>query len=121
MSMTPVTAETDDGEQLRRAYKQHRKSTRGRGHEPDKSEWTAFRACEKRFKSKFPPPSLDDVLDLTALVSDDAKMAQFNRRGTRTAVAANEVRTTPSTDRPRRAFTLPRIPGWSHLDVAHPS
>lgn len=30
------------------------------------SEWTPFRAAEKRFKVRFPPPDLTDVLDLAS-------------------------------------------------------
>jgi len=30
------------------------------------SEWTPFRAAEKRFKARFPLPDLTDVLDLSS-------------------------------------------------------
>ena len=56
----------------KRARRKYNKSTK---HRPDtvESEWTPFRAAEKRFKSRFPPPDLTlDVLDL-AIEEEDRR------------------------------------------------
>lgn len=46
----------------KRARKLHLKSTKNRP--PDDSfDWTPFRAAEKKYKAKFPPPDLSNVLD----------------------------------------------------------
>jgi len=56
--------------QDKKAFKQYLKSTRSRV--VDDSQWTEFKRAEKKYKAKFPPPSFDDVLDLTALVDGDS-------------------------------------------------
>jgi alkylated DNA repair protein alkB family protein 1 len=51
-----------DSKEYKKAYKHYLKTKS----EPS-NEITAFRAQEKRFKSRFPPPELSDVLDLWAI------------------------------------------------------
>lgn len=86
--------------QDKKAFKQYLKSTRG--HVVDDSQWTEFKRAEKKYKAKYPPPSLDDVLDLTALVDGDSNT--HTHHGRRDALPTREVRIlTPNT----RAFVRP--------------
>lgn len=62
----------------KRRLKQYRKSTKG--NQVDESSWTAFRKEEKRFKTKFPPPSLEGVLDLASLLESDPSSFSTVRR-----------------------------------------
>ena len=75
--------------QDKKAFKQYLKSTRG--HVVDSFQWTEFKRAEKKYKAKFPPPSLDDVLDLTALVDEDS--STYSHRGRRDALPTREVHT----------------------------
>ncbi|KAJ8520411.1 hypothetical protein ONZ45_g2766 [Pleurotus djamor] len=50
----------------KRAQRQYYKATKHRSNDLE-SEWTPFRAAEKRYKARFPPPDLSGVLDIAAL------------------------------------------------------
>jgi hypothetical protein len=50
----------------KKARRQFYKTTKNRGSHTD-SEWTAFRAAEKKYKTRFPPPDLSNVLDIAVL------------------------------------------------------
>ncbi|KAF9246112.1 hypothetical protein BU15DRAFT_58241 [Melanogaster broomeanus] len=52
--------------EYKKARRLHIKTTRNRAHEID-ANWTPFRAAEKKFKARFPPPDLSDVLDLASI------------------------------------------------------
>lgn len=54
----------------KKRLKQYLKSTKGL--QTDESSWTAFRKEEKKYKRKYPPPSLDEVLDLSSLLNTSA-------------------------------------------------
>jgi len=60
--------------------KLHQKSTRG--HQIDESTWTAFRREEKKYKSKYLPPSLEEVFDLATLITGQSgrKRPEFVKR-----------------------------------------
>lgn len=58
---------TSDEKAYKKAKKLYEKSLRNRPPDQAGAEWTPFRAAEKRFKARFPPPDLSDVLDLALL------------------------------------------------------
>ncbi|KAH8833809.1 hypothetical protein DL96DRAFT_1810196 [Flagelloscypha sp. PMI_526] len=51
---------------FKKAKKQHFNSIKARDSNVE-ADWTPFRAAEKKYKAKFPPPNLDAVLDLALL------------------------------------------------------
>ncbi|KAI6124832.1 hypothetical protein EDD16DRAFT_1474914 [Pisolithus croceorrhizus] len=50
---------------FKKAKRQYIRTTKNRNQDADVN-WTPFRAAEKKFKARFPPPDLTDVLDLAA-------------------------------------------------------
>lgn len=56
---------------LKKARRQYLKSTRTRPKDIE-DQWTPFRAAEKKYKARFPPPDLSGVLDL-ALLNDSRR------------------------------------------------
>lgn len=53
-----------DTPEYRKAQRQHLRTTRNRPPTVD-HDWSPFRASEKKFKARFPPPDLSNVLDLS--------------------------------------------------------
>ena len=99
----------------KKARRQHFKATRNR-QQVGESDWTPFRAAEKKYKARFPPPDLADVLDLAAL--DDTRLEETSKGGwcgRGDAVPWKEIElhdcdhAGPSTR--RKAYILPGIPG----------
>ncbi|KZV70655.1 hypothetical protein PENSPDRAFT_651390 [Peniophora sp. CONT] len=93
------------------AYKKaHRKYKKSTKHRPDSAdtEWTAFRASEKRFKARFPQPDLSDVLDLAA--DDTERREEVDKgwwKGRSDAVEVTEI----AVGGGRRGYAFPQIPG----------
>lgn len=81
----------------------------------DASSWTPFRTSEKKYKAKFPPPDLSDVLDLALL--DDARQDEILTtvwKGRHDAVEVQEISMADDPHgRRRRAFHVSCIPGVS--------
>ncbi|KAK0483564.1 hypothetical protein IW261DRAFT_1463923 [Armillaria novae-zelandiae] len=89
----------------RKAQRLHEKTTRNRNNAVD-ADWTPFRAAEKMYKARFPPPSLANVLDLATL--DDGRSEEIEAGvwvGRSEAVEFRELKST------RRAYAIPSIPG----------
>ncbi|KAG6334374.1 hypothetical protein ID866_4713 [Astraeus odoratus] len=88
---------------FKKARRQYLKTTKNRNQDQDPDlTWTPFRAAEKKYKARFPPPDLRSVLDLAGVPTD--------RQGdTRSDdVRATRVGTTSSgTD----IYTVPAVPG----------
>ncbi|EIN08054.1 hypothetical protein PUNSTDRAFT_144502 [Punctularia strigosozonata HHB-11173 SS5] len=104
MSPTAVEADLHDptSRSYRKALRKHIKTTKKR--DPQVSQdWTPFRAAEKRYKARFPPPNLDDVLDLAAL-DDDRELGCW--RGNPRAIETEAFDAGS-----RRGYTVPSIPG----------
>jgi alkylated DNA repair protein alkB homolog 1 len=80
--------------------------------DPDcNSTWTPFRASEKRFKCRCPPPDLSDVLDFAAIdESRTNELARGGWRGRPDAIPSRKVRLTTS-DTSRTGYVIPSIPG----------
>jgi alkylated DNA repair protein alkB homolog 1 len=98
----------------KKARKLHKKTTKNRS-ETIEAEWTPFRAAEKRYKARFPPPNLSDVLDLALL--DDSRLEEVEHgwwRGTTDAVNVREVNLKVASQY-RRAYVFPEIPGMLDL------
>ncbi|KAK0197173.1 hypothetical protein F5146DRAFT_1099468 [Armillaria mellea] len=89
----------------RKAQRLHEKTTKNRNNAVD-ADWTPFRAAEKMYKARFPPPSLANVLDLATV--DDARLEEIEAGvwvGRSEAVEFRELKGT------RRAYAIPSIPG----------
>ncbi|KZT33028.1 hypothetical protein SISSUDRAFT_993502 [Sistotremastrum suecicum HHB10207 ss-3] len=93
--------------EYRKALKNHRRSTQGKPDKAASDDWTAFRKAEKKYKAKFPPPSLDDVLDLSLLLKANNHLDNNDLVGRADVVQVEEIRCEGN----KRAFILPTIPG----------
>ena len=60
----------------KKARRKHWKSTKNRPENVD-TQWTPFRASEKHYKARFPPPDLSSVLDLAS--ADPSRAAEVAR------------------------------------------
>lgn len=100
-----------------KAHKHYLKSIRHR-QAGSSAQWTPFRASEKKYMAKFPPPDLSDVLDLALL--DEERRDEVDKGIWKGAADALEVRELPlkgnAEAKRRRAFCVPQVPG-SFLQV----
>ena len=127
MSSSSSTATISTGDpydpsskQYKKARRQHHKTTKNRAKDVD-ADWTPFRAKEKKYKARFPPPDLSDVLDLATLDPTRVEeIANGGWKGRPDAVEHREIQM-KGHDRgrhARKAYAVPRIPGESRS--AHP-
>lgn len=92
----------------RKAQRQYFKSTKNRDADVER-DWTPFRAAEKRFKARFPPPDLSNVLDLATL--DEGRGHEIQSgiwAGRPDAVAFQEITLKGGNT---KGYILPSIPG----------
>lgn len=109
MSSAPLPPIYDTSSpEYKKARRQHLKTTKHRNDQLE-ADWTPFRAAEKKFKAKFPPPDLSDVLDLA--VGDEGRVDEINSGGWRGNTDPLEWREIELEDTGRKAYILPRIPG----------
>lgn len=96
----------------KKAKRQHLKTTRGRDNQVE-TDWTPFRAAEKKYKAKFPPPDLSEVLDLALL--DDTRKHEIETRGWRGSVDVVQYKEIEllSDAKGKKAYTFSRVPGAS--------
>lgn len=100
--------------EYKRARRHHHKTTKNRVEGLD-TDWTPFRAAEKKYKARFPPPDLSDVLDLALL--DETRSSEVERagwKGRANAFLTKEIGlrdAQATTARTRKAFTVIGIPG----------
>jgi alkylated DNA repair protein alkB homolog 1 len=119
MPSTPcITKSTDIHDPSSVAYKkarrQHLKTTKCRDNSVDLN-WTPFRASEKRYKTRFPPPDLSGVLDLATL--DESRVDEIARggwRGRADAVNCRELAPNPLSRCNSKIYIIPGIPGGFH-------
>lgn len=109
--MSPATTISTDASSsaYKKAQRQHLKSTRNRSKDVELC-WTPFRAAEKKYKARFPPPDLSHVLDMATL--DDARaneIAHGGWRGSADVADYREIKTKMQSN--QKAYILPRIPG----------
>lgn len=119
MSAT-ATAATDSGNihdptsaAYKKARRNHWKSTRNRPEHVD-ADWTPFRAAEKKYKARFPPPDLSEVLDIAA--GDASRTEETSRGGWKGRADSVNYREIPLRDGPgqacgQRAYIFPGTPG----------
>ncbi|KAJ6455668.1 hypothetical protein C8R45DRAFT_845367 [Mycena sanguinolenta] len=91
----------------KKAKRQYLNSTRNRRSDVE-LDWTPFRAAEKRFKARFPPPDLSTVLDLAVL--DDTRTPEIQAgvwKGTSNALDYRKLDSSSNI----KAYTIPRVPG----------
>ncbi|KAL0071535.1 hypothetical protein AAF712_001392 [Marasmius tenuissimus] len=109
--MSSVIPKSDLHDPTSSAYKKARKlflkSTKNRIQDNDQ-EWTPFRAAEKRYKARFPPPDLSNVLDLALLNEERAhEVTAGVWRGRADAQEFREIRLQSG----GKGYILSRIPG----------
>ena len=93
----------------RKAYKHYLKSSQT----APTSTWSAFRAEEKFYKTRFPRPRLDNVLDLTQIqggAADETLVTAGWTHGSCDPSTVKEILALGET----RAFVIPKNPG-AHL------
>ncbi|KAF9453192.1 hypothetical protein P691DRAFT_695142 [Macrolepiota fuliginosa MF-IS2] len=86
----------------KKARRQYIKATKNRPQDVE-TDWTPFRAAEKKFKARFPPPDLSGVLDLATL--DPARADEISQglwAGRADAVEYDILA--------KNVVTIPRIP-----------
>ncbi|KAF8902083.1 hypothetical protein CPB84DRAFT_1729251 [Gymnopilus junonius] len=94
--------------EYKKAQRQYFKATKNRPANIDQ-QWTPFRAAEKHFKARFPPPDLSSVLDLAA--ADDSRTQEIidgHWKGSPTSIESVKV---PLKGRSSHAYIIPAIPG----------
>ncbi|TBU29048.1 hypothetical protein BD311DRAFT_662034 [Dichomitus squalens] len=98
----------------KKARRKYLKSTRNRPGHVD-AEWTPFRAAEKRYKARFPPPDLSDVLDIAS--TDHTRAAETSKgrwKGRADAVDCTEIPLREN-EGGRKAYVFPSTPGLVYL------
>ncbi|KAI8999005.1 hypothetical protein BD414DRAFT_454355 [Trametes punicea] len=93
----------------KKARRKYLKSTRNRP-EHVAADWTPFRAAEKKYKARFPPPDLSDVLDLA--VGDPSRAEEVARgkwKGRTDAAPCTEILLKDTEG--RTAYVFPGTPG----------
>ncbi|EKM55906.1 uncharacterized protein PHACADRAFT_174062 [Phanerochaete carnosa HHB-10118-sp] len=95
----------------KKARRQHLKTTKNRPTDI-KEGWTPFRAAEKRFKAKWPPPDMSSVLDLHLEDTDCASGSggEASQTGRRGAVDWRQI-DVPVNEKGNKAYVFPRISG----------
>ena len=75
-------------------------------------DWTPFRAAEKRYKARFPPPDLGDVLDLSCIGSSEKDpIARREPTGNPHVIPTRPIRLRCDEAKRGGAYTVPQIPG----------
>ncbi|KAF8507322.1 hypothetical protein BU17DRAFT_78130 [Hysterangium stoloniferum] len=97
-----------DDKTYKKALRKHLKQKRPL---PD-HEWTPFRAAEKQYKAKFPPPDLSGVLDLWPRDRDNETHLLKNEPiGNPMAVDTKSIGLNGVKQTWTKAYTIPQIPG----------
>lgn len=87
----------------KKARRQYIKATKNRPRDVE-NDWTPFRAAEKKFKARFPPPDLSNVLDLATL--DPARTEEVSQ-----GVWAGRPDAVQYEVLEKNVITIPQIPG----------
>ncbi|KAI0086619.1 hypothetical protein BDY19DRAFT_1074506 [Irpex rosettiformis] len=105
-----------DSKEYKRAKRLHEKTTRGRN-EQIEGDWTPFRAAEKKYKAKFPPPDLSGVLDLALLDKTRTEEVECGKwKGAVDAVEYRELDAVGVDAKGKgKAYMFPRVPGLALL------
>jgi len=108
--MAPFLTVTDaSGPAYKKAQRQYLKSTSNRSKDVE-LHWTPFRAAEKKYKARFPPPDLSDVLDVATLDNTRAaEVAHGGWCGNADAMDYKEIKLKMQSS--QKAYAVPSIPG----------
>ena len=107
---------TMDEKAYKKARKLHEKSLRNRPPDQVGGGWTPFRAAEKRFKARFPPPDLSDVLDLALLDESRAEEIQNGGwKGNPTALPYERIDFQLCDEPLKSAYLFESHPGFVYL------
>ncbi|KAG5727671.1 GTPase-activating protein gyp7 [Termitomyces sp. T112] len=91
----------------KKARRLYHKATKNRN--PDlELDWSPFRSAEKKYKARFPPPDLSNVLDLAIL--DPARDDEV-RQGIWRGSSAVQHRELSAARKSTKFYTIPQIPG----------
>ncbi|KAI0792875.1 hypothetical protein C8Q75DRAFT_791959 [Abortiporus biennis] len=91
----------------KKARKKFLKTSKNRAESSD-TDWTPFRTAEKKFKARFPPPDLSNVLDLAA--GDPSRADEVQRGGWMGRADAVECREIRCMDG-KKAYMFDHVPG----------
>lgn len=115
MALLPVHDPTSPV--YKKARRQYLKATKNRNNTLE-DDWTPFRAAEKRFMARFPPPDLSGVLDLALL--DPARTPEIQQGIWRGAINPDWYSLIDEHSS-RPAFTIHNVPGMTPLPAKIPS
>jgi alkylated DNA repair protein alkB family protein 1 len=91
------------------------KTTKNRSKDID-AEWTPFRAAEKKYKARFPPPDLSHVLDLASTAWDASETlasgCNLYCNGVEVIPLGQSGSASPSVC---SAFSIPQVPGAQEM------
>ena len=105
-----------DDKTYKKAKKLYEKSLRNRPPEQVGADCAPFRAAEKRFKARFPPPDLSDVLDLALLDptrSDEILNGVW--KGSPAALSYESIDVQLDDKLPKSAYVFNSHPGFVYL------
>ncbi|KAF6765151.1 hypothetical protein DFP72DRAFT_870249 [Ephemerocybe angulata] len=108
MTSTTSTAELLDptSPAYKKARRQFYKATKNRPQNVEQ-DWTPFRAAEKRFKARFPPPDLSTVLDLAQL--DPSRQQELDDGVWRGSTHSSTYKRLEGASKP--VYVIPAVPG----------
>jgi alkylated DNA repair protein alkB homolog 1 len=108
-------AATDD-KAFKKAKKLYEKSLRNRSPQQVGAGRTAFRTAEKRFKARFPPPDLSDVLDLALLdASRSDEILNGAWKGNQATLSYECIDVQLEDGLPKTAYMFKSNPGFVYL------
>ena len=111
-----TTPSTTDEKAYKKAKKLYDKSLRNRPPEQIGAGWTAFRTAEKRFKTRFPPPDLSDVLDLALLHANRSdEILSGGWKGNPVALSYERIDVQLDGELPKSAYVFNSHPGFVYL------
>ena len=111
-----AVSSTSDEKADKKAKKLYEKSLRNRPPEQVGVDWTPFRTAEKRFKVRFPPPDLSDVLDLALLdPSRSDEVLNGRWKGDPAALSYERIEIQLGDRLPKSAYVFKSHPGFVYL------
>lgn len=107
---------TSDEKAYKKAKKLYEKSLHSRPPEQLGTDWTPFRAAEKRFKARFPPPDLSDVLDLALLDPGRSdEILNGGWKGNPAALSHERIDIKLDDGPPKSAYVFKSHPGFVYI------
>ena len=111
-----ATPSASDHRAYKKAKKLYEKSLRNRPAEQVGADWSPFRAAEKRFKARFPPLDLSDVLDLALLdASRSDEISGGAWKGNPAALPYERIDVQLDERLPKPAYIFNSHPGFVYL------